>query len=64
MSNFVGRPLLKFAMGCHRNHAISHSPNHFFFEDTFVSNPGGPNKQFGIHEKLSGGGGGGGGGAR
>ena len=40
-------------MGCHRNHAISHSPNQFFFEDTFVSNPGGPNEQFGTHEKLS-----------
>ena len=32
MSNFVGRtPFLKFAMGCHRNPAISHSPNQFFF---------------------------------
>ena len=40
-------------MGCHRNHAISHSPNQNFFEDTFVSHPGGPNKQFGTHEKLS-----------
>ena len=48
-------PLLKFAMGCHRNHAISHSPNQIFFEDTFVSHPGGPNEQFGTHEKLSGG---------
>ena len=54
MSNFVGRPpLLKFAMGCHRNHAISHSPNQNFFEDTFVSHPGGPNEQFGTNEKLS-----------
>ena len=41
MSNFVGRPpLLKFAMGCHRNHLISHSPNQNFLEDTFVSHPG------------------------
>ena len=24
-----------------------------FFEDTFVSHPGGPNEQFGTHEKLS-----------
>ena len=40
-------------MGWHRNHAISHSPNQFFFEDTFVSHPGGPNEQFGTHEKLS-----------
>ena len=54
MSNFIGRPpLLKFAMGWHRNHAISHSPNQNFFEDTFVSHPGGPNEQFGTHEKLS-----------
>ena len=43
-------------MGWHRNHAISHSPNQNFFEDTFVSHPGGPNEQFGIHEKLSWGG--------
>ena len=57
MSNFIGRPpLLKFAMGWHRNHAISHSPNQNFFEDTFVSHPGGPNEQFGTHEKLSWGG--------
>ena len=49
-------------MGWHRNHAISHSPNQNFFEDTFVSHPGGPNEQFGTHEKLSWGGGGGGGG--
>ena len=40
-------------MGWHRNHAISHSPNQTFFEDTFVSHPGGPNEQFGTHEKLS-----------
>ena len=40
-------------MGWHRNHAISHSPNQIFFEDTFVSHPGGPNEQFGTHEKLS-----------
>ena len=43
-------------MGWHRNHAISHSPNQNFFEDTFVSHPGGPNEQFGTHEKLSWGG--------
>ena len=30
MSNFIGKPHLKFAMGWHRNHAISHSPNQFF----------------------------------
>ena len=50
-------PLLKFAMGCHRNHEISHSPYQNFFEDTFVSHPGGPNEQFGTHEKFSWGGG-------
>ena len=43
-------------MGRYRNHAISHSPNQNFFEDTFVSHPGGPNEQFGTHEKLSWGG--------
>ena len=46
-------------MGCHRNHAISHSPNQNLFEDTFVSHSGGPSEQFGTHEKLSWGGGGG-----
>ena len=40
-------------MGWHRNHAISHSPNKIFFEDTLVSHSGGPNEQFGTHEKLS-----------
>ena len=40
-------------MGCHRNHTISHSPNQNFFEDTFISHPGGPIEQFGTHEKLS-----------
>ena len=45
-------------MGYHRNHAISHSPNQNFFEDTFVSHSGGPNEQFGTREKLSCGGGG------
>ena len=59
MSNFVGRPpLLKFAMGCHRNHAISHSPNQNLYEDTFVSHSGGPNEQFGTHKSCPGGGGG------
>ena len=54
MSYFIGRPpLLKFAMGWHRNHAISHSPTQNFFEDTFVSHPGGSNEHFGTHEKLS-----------
>ena len=40
-------------MGWHRNYAISHSQNQIFFEDTLVSHPGGPNEQFGTHEKLS-----------
>ena len=38
---------------------IQFRPNQFFFEDTFVSYPGGPNEKFGTHEKLSWGGGGG-----
>ena len=42
-------------MGCHRNHAITHSPNQNFFEDTYVSHPGGPNEQFGTHENCPGG---------
>ena len=46
-------PILKSAMGCRGNYAFSHSPNQIVFEDTFVSHPGGPNEQFGTHEKLS-----------
>ena len=54
MSTFVGRPPFSNSLaGCQRNHAISHSPNQTFFEDTFVSHPGGPNEQFETHEKWS-----------
>ena len=40
-------------MGCHGNHAFSHNPYPKIFEDNFVSHSGGPNEQFGTHEKLS-----------
>ena len=40
-------------MGCHGNHAFSHSPNLNSLEDNYVSHPGGPNEQFGTHETLS-----------
>ena len=36
-------------MGCHGNHAFSHSPNEFIFR-TFFSYSGGPMEQFGINE--------------
>ena len=40
-------------MGCHGNNAFSHGPYQKIFEDNFVSHSGGPNEQFGTHEKLS-----------
>ena len=60
MSNFVGRPPFSNSLWVAiETMQISHSPNQIFFEDTFVSHSGGPNEQFGTHEKLSWGGGGG-----
>ena len=54
MSNFVGRPpFLNSLWVAIETIQFSHSPNQIFFEDTFVSHQGGPNKQFGTHEKLS-----------
>ena len=55
MSNFVGRPpfsnLLWVAIETMQFHIAQ---TKFCFEDTFVSHSGGPNEQFGTHEKLSG----------
>ena len=54
MSNFIGiRLILKTVMGCHENHAFSQGAYQIFFHDNFVSHSGGPNEQFGTHEKLS-----------
>ena len=47
-------------MGCHGNHAFSHSPYQIFLGQ--LCHSGDPNEQFGTHEKLSWGGRGGGGG--
>ena len=45
-------------MGCHENHALTHSQNKFFLlKDKNVLHPWGPNEQIGTHEKLSLGGG-------
>ena len=52
MRNFVGKTILKFAMGCHGND-VFHIAHTNSFEDSFVSHSGGRNKQFGTHEKLS-----------
>ena len=41
------------AVGCHGNHAFSYIPNRLIFKNGLVSNLGGPNEQFGTHEKLS-----------
>ena len=46
-------PILKFAISCHGNDAFSHSPYQIVFEDNFCSHSGGPNEQYGTHEKLS-----------
>ena len=38
MSNFVGTSqFLNRIMGCHGNHAFSHSPNRFIFRTLFCS---------------------------
>ena len=39
--------------GCFGNHAFSHSPNRFIFEEYFYSHSGYPRDQFGTNEKLS-----------
>ena len=46
-------PFLESAMGCHANHAFSHISNRLNFEDGLISHLGGPNEQFGTHERLS-----------
>ena len=64
MSNFVGKPPFSNSLWVAIETMQFHIAQTNFFEDTFVSHPGGPNEQFGTHEKLSGGGGGGGGGCK
>ena len=57
MSTFVGIPPFSNSL------LVAIETMHFqivhtkFFEGTFVSHPGGPNEQFGTHEKMSWGGG-------
>ena len=59
MSNFIGRPPFSNSLWVGIETMQFHiAQNQKFFEDTFVSHPGGPNEQFGTHEKLSWGGGG------
>ena len=55
-------PLLKFAMGCHRNHAILQSSNQFFSEDPSLPIQGVPMNNLAPMKICPGGGGGGGGG--
>ena len=56
MSSFVGIPPfsnpLRVAMETMHFH-IAHNPYQNYFEENFVSHSGGPNEQFGTHEKLS-----------
>ena len=52
MSNFVGTsPFLNSIMGCHGNHAFSHSPDRFILRTLFCIK-GGLNEQFGTQEKM------------
>ena len=54
MSNFVGRPPFSNSLWVAIETMQFHiAQTKFFLEDTFVSDPGGPNEQFGTHEKLS-----------
>ena len=50
----VGTPpiLENRILGCHENHAFSHSPNKFFYDKMFRK-LGGPNERYGTHVKLS-----------
>ena len=57
MSNFIGRPPFSNSLlGGIETMQFHIVQTNFFFEDTFVSHPGGPNEYFGTHEKLSWGG--------
>ena len=59
MSNFIGRPPSSNSLWVGIETMQFHiAQTKLFFEDTLVSHPGGPNEQFGTHEKLSWGGGG------
>ena len=49
MSNFVGRPPFSNSLWV----AIETMQFHIAQTKTFVSHPGGPNEQFGTHEKMS-----------
>ena len=53
MSDFIGRPPFSNLLWVGIETMQFHIAQTNFFEDTFVSHPGGPNKQFGTHEKLS-----------
>ena len=57
MSNFIGRPPFSNSLWV----GIETMQFHIAQTNFFLRTPGGPNEQFGTHEKLSSGGGGGGG---
>ena len=51
MSNFEGTsPFLNSIMGCHGNHAFSHSPDRFILELNLYL--GDLNEKFSTHEKI------------
>ena len=53
MSNFIGRPPFSNSLWVGIETMQFHiAQTKIFFEDTFVSHPGGPNEQFGTHEKI------------
>ena len=52
MIDFVGTfPSLESVMGCHGDHALSHSHNQYYGE--FFSHSGGPREQFGTKFKIA-----------
>ena len=53
MSTFVGIPPFSNSLWVTMETMHFHITHTILFEDTFVLHPGGPNKQFGTHEKLS-----------
>ena len=53
MSTFVGIPPFSNPLWVAMETMHFHIAQTKFFEDTFVSHPGGPNEQFGTDEKFS-----------
>ena len=61
MSTCEGMPPFSYPLWVEMAIMHFHIVHTKYFKDNFVSHSGGPNEQFGAHDKLSCGGGGGGG---